>query len=137
VAALAWVGVAVPDAARLADVDRPEDLARYAHAVPAPEIDVHALDAARQSGAYVLDVRTPEEHTSAHVEGVVLIPLAELPERVEEVPDDAGTVYVICQTGVRSARAAEWLNRQGYDAVNVAGGTSAWIDAGKPVESGG
>jgi rhodanese-related sulfurtransferase len=117
-------------------VDRPEDIARYAHAVPAPEIDVETLDDKRQAGAIVVDVRTPGEYTTAHVADVLLIPLQDLPERVEEVPDDAGTVYVICQTGARSARAAEWLMTQGYDAVNVAGGTAAWIDAGKPVESG-
>jgi rhodanese-related sulfurtransferase len=43
---------------------------------------------------------------------------------------------VICASGVRSAKAVEYLNRQGYDTVNVAGGSKAWMDAGLPVEHG-
>ena len=47
-----------------------------------------------------------------------------------------GTVYVICAKGGRSLRAAEFYRAQGIDAVNVAGGTTAWIDAGQPVVDG-
>ena len=49
-----------------------------------------------------------------------MIPLPDVPERIEEIPDDE-TVYVICHTGSRSARAVEYLNRQGHDTVNVRG----------------
>ena len=61
----------------------------------------------------------------------------ELPvaERVDELPTDA-TVYVICKTGARSGRAVEFLLANGIDAVNIAGGTLAWREAGNPVESG-
>ena len=45
-----------------------------------------------------------------------------MPERIEEIPEDE-TVYVICNTGSRSARAVEFLNRQGHDTVNVRGGS--------------
>jgi rhodanese-related sulfurtransferase len=58
-----------------------------------------------------------------------------VPERIEEIPDDQ-TVYVICGTGPRSARAVDFLNRQGLDTVNVRGGSKAWLEAGRPVESG-
>ena len=43
---------------------------------------------------------------------------------------------VICAVGARSARAAEFLMTHGVEAVNVAGGTKAWIGAGRPVETG-
>jgi rhodanese-related sulfurtransferase len=58
-----------------------------------------------------------------------------VPERVGEVPTDR-TVYVICARGGRSAKAVEHLRGQGVDAVNVAGGTLAWIDAGLPTDRG-
>jgi rhodanese-related sulfurtransferase len=101
-----------------------------------PEIDVVALADRRSGGAPVLDVRRPEEHATVSVPGVHLIPLAELVERVDEVPTD-GTVYVICATGVRSAKAVVHLRSLGIDAVNVAGGTVAWVAAGLPTERAG
>ena len=43
---------------------------------------------------------------------------------------------MICKSGGRSMKAAEFLAAQGRQAVNVAGGTNAWIDSGRSVESG-
>ena len=80
-------------------------------------------------------MRQPDEFEDFRVPGARLIPLADVPERIEEIPDDE-RVYVICLTGARSGRAVEFLNRQGYDTVNVAGGTKAWLEAGHPVEHG-
>ncbi|MGH9281335.1 MAG: rhodanese-like domain-containing protein, partial [Acidimicrobiales bacterium] len=45
-------------------------------------------------------------------------------------------VYLICATGNRSLVAAEALNRAGWDTVSVAGGTKAWVDEGRPYETG-
>ena len=98
-----------------------------------PEIDVTELAARRAQGAPLIDVRTPREYEDARVPGAVLIPLGEVVERIEEVPTE-GTVYVICARGPRSAKAVEHFRAQGIDAVNVAGGTVAWIDAGLPVD---
>ena len=100
-----------------------------------PEIDIAELARRRAEGAPVVDVREPDEYTAAHVPGAVLVPLATVPERVDEVPVE-GTVYVICAKGGRSLKAAEFYRAQGIDAVNVAGGTTAWVDAGQPVASG-
>jgi rhodanese-related sulfurtransferase len=100
-----------------------------------PEIDVDELAERREAGQVVLDVRNPDEYEEAHVPGVMLIPLGELVERVDEVPT-GGPLPVICRSGGRSMQAAEYLRGQGIDAVNVVGGTLAWIDAGFPVESG-
>ena len=101
-----------------------------------PEIDVVELAARREEGAPIIDVRRPEEYEEVRVPGVRLIPLPDVPERIDEVPTE-GTVYVICATGVRSAKAAAHFRPIGIDAVNVAGGTVAWADAGLPVERAG
>ena len=80
-------------------------------------------------------VRVPHEYDELHVPGAQLIPLAEVAERSGEVPQGE-TVYVICRSGARSRRAAAHLREVGYDAVNVAGGTLAWVEAGHEVAIG-
>jgi rhodanese-related sulfurtransferase len=100
-----------------------------------PEVELEQLDAARAEGGPVIDVRQPDEYESAHVPGARLIPLGEVAARLGEVPTD-GTVYVICQSGSRSARATDFLRRQGIDARNVAGGTKAWVESGRTVARG-
>lgn len=100
-----------------------------------PQIDIDELARLRESGVVLVDVRQPDEFEQFHVPGAKLIPLAEVPERVEEIPDDQ-RVYVICATGGRSGKAVEYLNQQGFDTVNVAGGSKAWLAAGLPVEHG-
>ncbi|MFC9551050.1 rhodanese-like domain-containing protein [Rhodococcus sp. NPDC056960] len=99
------------------------------------EVDLKALDGALASGAPVIDVREADEYAQARVPGVTLIPLSEFVARVDEIPD-AEVVYVICAVGGRSLQAAEYLNARGINAVSVAGGTSAWMQSGRPVESG-
>lgn len=100
-----------------------------------PQIDIDTLAAAHAAGATVLDVRNADEYEVAHVPGAQLIPLDELSARVSEVP--AGSpLYVICAAGGRSQRACQFLAPQGHDVANVAGGTSAWADAGQPVVAG-
>ena len=100
-----------------------------------PEIDVEELARLRAEGAPLVDVREPDEWQEFRAPGAQLLPLGEVAERIDEVPAD-GTVYVICKSGGRSAKAVELLRAQGIDAVNVAGGSLAWRDAGHPVESG-
>jgi rhodanese-related sulfurtransferase len=99
------------------------------------EITVDELAGLKDGGAFVLDVRNPDEYEEARVPGVVLIPLPELESRYVELPV-VDTVYVICRSGARSARAAEFLQSRGTNAVNVAGGTLAWIDSGRAVDAG-
>ena len=100
-----------------------------------PEIDVTQLAAARAAGTSLIDVRQDHEFAEAHVPGAHLIPLGDLVERIDEVPT-AGTVYVICAVGSRSAKAVEHLRSLGIDAVNVAGGTCAWVEAGLSTDLG-
>lgn len=100
-----------------------------------PEIDI--AEAARRidQGVPVIDVREPDEYEAGHVTGAPLIPLGSVPDRIDEVPSD-GEVLVICKSGGRSAQAVEVLRANGIDAVNIAGGTMGWIEAGNPVTTG-
>ncbi|WP_137725459.1 rhodanese-like domain-containing protein [Prescottella subtropica] len=99
------------------------------------EIDVTELETVLAAGAPLIDVREPDEFAEARVPGAHSIPLSEFVSRVDEVPVD-GAVYVICAMGGRSAQAAEYLVARGLDAVNVVGGTMAWLQSGRTVESG-
>ena len=100
-----------------------------------PEIDVAEAARRQAAGTPVIDVREPDEYVEGHVPGAPLIPLGEVAGRIDEVPAD-GEVLVICKSGGRSRRAAEHLRSVGIDAVNIAGGTMAWIEAGQPVVTG-
>lgn len=102
---------------------------------PIPEVDIAETVRRMGAGTPIIDVRQPDEYAEAHVPGAPLIPLGDIPDRVGEVPAD-GQVLVICRSGGRSAQAAKFLRGRGIDAVNVAGGTMAWIDAGHAVVAG-
>ncbi|HEY1118785.1 MAG TPA: NTP transferase domain-containing protein [Acidimicrobiales bacterium] len=128
------------------DADRPEDLAVRATAgrlartpsigqVQVPAIDIPTLRQKLDAGEPLFDVRQPDEYEEARAPGAVLVPLGEVPDRIDEFPTDR-TVYVICKSGGRSAKAVEHLRANGVDAVNVDGGTMAWIEAGNAVERG-
>lgn len=86
--------------------------------------------------AALLDVREDDEFTLGRAAGAQHIPLGQLPERIEELDPDTD-YYVLCRTGGRSARAADFLVGRGYSAFNVAGGSGAWLEAGKPLEADG
>ncbi len=83
--------------------------------------------------AVLVDVREQDEWDAGHVEGALHIPLADLPARLDDLPD--GEVVVVCRSGGRSARAVAWLSQNGYDAVNLDGGMGAWAEAGRPMVS--
>ncbi len=99
------------------------------------EATIDQLKQAMSEGAVVLDVREPDEYAEGHVAGARSLPLSELSARALEVPEDQ-VVYLVCQGGGRSAQAAELLSAEGRDVRSVAGGTTAWIEAGGGTESG-
>jgi rhodanese-related sulfurtransferase len=100
-----------------------------------PEVSVDELADLLSGGARLIDVREPDEFAEARVPGTVLVPLASVPERLDEFRGD-GTTYVICARGARSMRACEVAAEAGIDVANVAGGTLGWIRAGHPVDAG-
>ena len=99
------------------------------------EISVAELAERLDASAVVVDVRQPDEYLSGHVPGAVLIPLNDVPERFGELPTDR-EVLVVCRSGGRSYVASEFLVANGVRAVNVAGGTLAWIESGREVVEG-
>ena len=106
------------------------------NAVAVEETTVDELAARLEAGAVLLDVREPNEIAQVRVPGIVAIPLGELPARIDDIPE-GDELYVICRSGARSARACEVIAASGRRAVNVAGGTIAWVDSGRPTESDG
>jgi rhodanese-related sulfurtransferase len=82
--------------------------------------------------AWLLDVREDDEWAAGHVPGATHIPLGELGTRTGELPQE-NAIYVICRSGMRSARAAQALTGAGWQAVNVAGGMQDWAAAGRPM----
>ncbi len=101
----------------------------------ADEVTIDQLKQAQASGALVVDVREPDEYARGHVPGAQLLPLGDLPVRMQELPRDQ-TLYLICQGGGRSGKAADLLTAAGYDVRSVAGGTTGWTEAGGQVTSG-
>ena len=89
------------------------------------EVPNIAVDTVRDYASMLLDVREQEEWDAGHAPEAVHIPLSELPERYVELNGDE-EILVICRSGGRSAKAAEFLLRQGHAAINVAGGMLAW-----------
>ena len=86
-------------------------------------------------GATVIDVREPMEYAAGHVPGAVLMPLRSVPEAAAGLPTDQ-PVYVICASGNRSLQATDFLRQNGIEAYSVAGGTGAWVSAGREVVTG-
>jgi len=103
--------------------------------LPAEVSTADAL-ALREAGAFVLDVRQPEEWAAVHIPGATLIPLGDLPSRLAEVPKDQ-EVVVVCHSGNRSAKGRDILLGAGYPSVtSMTGGMTAWSAAGYPTASG-
>ena len=94
------------------------------------EISVRELPVDR----VLLDVREDDEWTAGHAPDAVHVPMTELAARLDEVPE-ADPLYVICRSGGRSQRVAQYLNANGWTTTNVAGGMSAWAAVGLPVVS--
>jgi hydroxyacylglutathione hydrolase len=103
-----------------------------------PQITVEQLNdlMASKTDLQVLDVRRPSEYTSGHVPGAIPGPLSNLKERIPVLElEPSRLTAVICAGGYRSSAATSILQQHGFaHLLNVAGGTSAWIDAGYPVE---
>jgi adenylyltransferase/sulfurtransferase len=101
------------------------------------DITVQELKARIDRGEHllVIDVREPFEFEICRIPGAVLIPLAQLPSRLGEL-DPTSEVILQCKVGARSARAAAFLEAQGFaNARNLTGGILAWIDQVDPTLS--
>jgi adenylyltransferase/sulfurtransferase len=98
-----------------------------------PEIQVEELKRRLDAGddIFVLDVREPHEYQICNIGGH-LIPLGDLPKRVNEL-DTSREIVAHCRSGVRSAKAVNFLQQAGFKKVtNLAGGILAWADRVDP-----
>lgn len=99
-------------------------------------ITVETLAAVMKNGkTRVIDVRNPDEYRSGHVPGAELITMATIPLRTAELPRDE-EIFIICESSSRSWQVCAYLERQGYQAINVEGGTGAWRMNGLPLTQG-
>lgn len=92
-------------------------------------VDIRRLLAESHPGeCLLLDCRTPEEHATARIVGAVLLPIAELPDRVGEIEAwRPRRIFVHCHHGIRSLKVTNWLRQQGFAAVtSMRGGIDAW-----------
>ena len=99
------------------------------YAPPVPEITVQELKEMQDAGdePFVLDVREEHEYAVANLGGS-LIPLQQLPQRLDELDDQKENLVVVhCRSGGRSAQAVQYLQSMGFSNVhNLKGGILAW-----------
>ena len=74
----------------------------------------------------LIDVREADAFASGHLPGAINLPLSDFLERYGELDKDK-SYHIICRSGARSAQACAFLEEEGYDVTNVAGGTIAWM----------
>jgi sulfur-carrier protein adenylyltransferase/sulfurtransferase len=101
--------------------------------VNVPEMQVEELKQKLDAGEdiFVLDVREPHEYQICNIGGH-LIPLGDLPKRVNEL-DSSREIVAHCRSGMRSAKAVDFLKQSGFKKVrNLAGGILAWADRVDP-----
>lgn len=73
----------------------------------------------------VIDVRESYEFASGHIKVAKLMPLGSLPQNVGKL-DKSKKVIVVCASGARSASAANFLSKQGFEVLNMSGGMMSW-----------
>lgn len=101
----------------------------------APNLSVDEVaDIMSSTSVVIVDVREDYEYADGHIPGAVLIPLAELANRVDEIPVDL-PVILVCRSGNRSGQAYDLLENQGFSNIhNMLGGMNDWTAAGYNVE---
>ncbi|GIZ53261.1 rhodanese-like domain-containing protein [Noviherbaspirillum aridicola] len=102
--------------------------------ITAPELAAWLADESRPA-PLLLDVREPWEFQTCHIAGAQSMPMNTVPERMQELEEDA-PVVCICHHGARSMSVAAFLERQGFSRViNLTGGVHAWalqVDGSMP-----
>ena len=86
---------------------------------------INDADQVVEANEYLLDVREPFEYEMGHIAEADNVSVNEIEERLEELPKDR-KIHVYCQRGKRGANAVEILKRNGFDAVNLEEGYSAY-----------
>ncbi|HTQ41079.1 MAG TPA: FAD-dependent oxidoreductase [Pirellulales bacterium] len=92
-----------------------------------PQVDVEAIIVASPSEKpTLLDVRTPDEYADGHIPVAINIPIDELRQRLDELPQKR-PIAVYCQVGQRGYLATRILRQKGYSASNITGGYRTYL----------
>lgn len=94
----------------------------------------HEIDQIVQDGGLLIDVREPIERKLGYIKGSINIPLGEIRQRLQEIPNDQA-IYVACQVGLRGYLAARILRENGYQVKNVDGGWKTYSAVFNPAEA--
>jgi rhodanese-related sulfurtransferase len=95
-------------------------------------VDVTRASQLIREGALLLDVREQDEWDAGHAPLARHVPLASVPDILDEL-SGGRLVVCVCRSGGRSARAGHFLLDSGVPCVNLDGGMKAWRDAGAPL----
>lgn len=86
-----------------------------------------AVEEARQDPTvHLIDVRTREEYLAGHLADSILLPLGDVYNLEDDVPNKEDTIYVYCRSGARSAQACQIFEEMGYQHVTNIGGILDW-----------
>ncbi len=96
------------------------------------DVDPVEAKALMDAGWRVVDVRTDAEWADGHVAGSYHVPMDQVVEEIGGHLDHP--LLVVCASGGRSLRVAQYLAAQGVETANLDGGLHAWADAGLPLE---
>lgn len=96
---------------------------------------LQATQLINQGKGVIVDVREPAEFAAGHLRDAKNIPLKELPNRIGELDKfKSKSVITVCQSGMRSAKAAAQLKKAGFnEACSLDGGIAAWQAQGMPI----
>lgn len=132
-----WIWIAGLAVAALAIFAAISAMSPAAEKVGLPrEVSVSKATSLRDQGAFILDVREPEEWNAGHIPDATLIPLGELASRIDELPRDQ-QIVVVCRSGNRSATGRDILLDAGFQEVtSMAGGMNDWTSQGLPTVTG-
>lgn len=86
------------------------------------DTDLGVLEFRSSKGAFLLDVRTPEEYAEGHIPGSINIDSGLISEAEDVIIDKDAPLYVYCRSGGRSSSATAALKRMGYSNVKNIGG---------------
>lgn len=75
----------------------------------------------------LIDIREPYEYKTGTIKNAKNIPMGDLLSEPKKYLKSDKTYYIVCQSGARSARACNYLTKQGYDVVNVSGGVGSYV----------
>lgn len=74
----------------------------------------------------LIDIREPYEYQNGSIKKAKNIPMSNLLEKPDKYLNKKNQYYILCQSGMRSARTTQFLQKQGFDVVNVSGGIGSY-----------